>query len=116
MNELSIFITASIKNETQLNCLFECLKKIRDKYDDKIFIIDNNSLININYLENEKNNINANDLTELKKPEQKSINISYDEFIKLTTCHNCLKKFKSKQKLYLHYLDHSNSCDIPNDS
>ena len=59
MNELSIFITASIKNETQLNCLFECLKKIRDKYDDKIFIIDNNSLININYLENEKNNINV---------------------------------------------------------
>ena len=66
--------------------------------------------------QHEKNNINANDLTELKKPEQKSINISYDEFIKLTTCHNCLKKFKSKQKLYLHYLDHSNSCDIPNDS
>ena len=29
--------------------------------------------------QHEKNNINANDLTELKKPEQKSINISYDE-------------------------------------
>ena len=54
MDELSIYITACIKNETQLNFLFECLKRIRDKYDDKIYIIDNNSQNNINYLENEK--------------------------------------------------------------
>ena len=57
MEELSIFITAHIQNETQLNVLFECLKKLRENYNEKIFIIDNNSFININYLENQKNNI-----------------------------------------------------------
>ena len=56
MEDFSIFITASINSETHLSVLFECLKKIRIHYiSEKIYIITDNSSIDIKYLENQYN-------------------------------------------------------------
>lgn len=56
MEDFSIFITASINSEIHLSVLFECLKKIRINYiSEKIYIITDNSSIDIKYLENQPN-------------------------------------------------------------